>query len=86
MDKIDEDIAGPLFGRRFSHARQIFWLAALRPSRGAGGPAIQRLGRIARLEFVVALLQARIDKIAGDVCDGRISLVLGEDDRYFELS
>src|SRR5262249_51090845 len=42
----------------------------------------ERLGRITRFKFFVALLQSGVNKIAGDIGDGRIAVVLGEDNGY----
>src|SRR5262249_48606313 len=86
VDEIDKNVARLFFRGGFGDARKILRLAALRPGFAAHRPAIERFRRIACLELLVALLQPRVDKIAGDVCDGRISVVFGKDHRHVELT
>ena len=47
------------------------------PRPQARGPIGDRVRRIGGRDGVVALLEAQIQKIAGDIRDGRIGLVLG---------
>src|SRR6267154_653941 len=70
---------------RWIDARQVIQLATAGPRLKPLRPGIQRLRRIAGLDFVIALLQPRVNEIAGHVCDGGIAAVFDEHHRRCEL-
>ena len=66
-----------LFRHGFIDAGQILRRAAGGPGLRPLGPLIERLRRVTGLQFLVALLQARIDEVRRDVGDLGIGVVLG---------
>src|SRR6185437_382252 len=78
VDHIGEHVARRLLRLCLVDLWQVVGFAALGPELQAPGPGIELFWRIAGLEVVIALLQAGIDKIGGDVGDRRVGAMLGE--------
>ena len=85
MDDVGEHVARRLLRLGRVDARQVVGFAACGPGLKPLRPGVELFRRIAGLEFVIALLQPRIDEIAGDVGDGWILAMFGENHRRLEL-
>src|SRR5262249_34874708 len=66
--------------------RQIVGLAALGPGFRARRPGVDLLQRVGGLDLVIALLQPRVDEVAGEIGDPWVFGVLGEDHRHGQFA